>query len=212
MARTDPAAPVIAARQAREVARAGVLDSQTFLAREVLPRPLAKEGELRSWLTVVAGLRENAAENGYPPPSTLPETPWEWRAEYPDLDQFFSCYLGQSTGPRDVGGDAAASGPRDAVSAWLDETDLAEQARVLGRLRRLLLTAPDPARLDGGLTALGLDARPPRAPLAWLGTVADLIERGGGYPTSVEYRVHGGFLRADPEAGSTMTSGAGARR
>jgi hypothetical protein len=76
---TDPA-PVLAAAQARELVANGVLDSDDFIALELLPRPTGpNEHDFFGWLSTVAELCEQAADQlgGYPIAATAAQTGWE---------------------------------------------------------------------------------------------------------------------------------------
>jgi hypothetical protein len=156
---SDPAGPVIAAAQARDLIAKGVLDSDTFVALELLPRPTGlSEQDYFVWLATVAELCEQAADAGYPPSSDLPPTAWEWRQNYPVLHQLLAGYVGQ---------DLDAEVPA-AINAWATTADTVTLVRALGECNRLIASCHDRITLDSALTALGCDAERPEPPDPWL--------------------------------------------
>lgn len=169
---TDPAAPVFAAAQARELVANGVLDSDDFIALELLPRPTGpNEHDYFTWLSTVAELCEQAADQGYPIAVAAAQTGWEWRRNYPVLHQLFAGYLGQDFDTQfppgvDAGNPVVPS--LAAIDAWAVTADTVTLARALGECTRLTALDHDRATLETALGALGCDAELPEPPALWL--------------------------------------------
>lgn len=159
---SDPARPVLAAAQARELAADGVLESDSFLALEVLPRPTGHGGErdFLGWLRIVADLCDSYAAAGYPAPGPAPRTGWQWRRTFPALHQLFACYFAQEFDDEfgevnEVGGANAAPGTVDPAIA-----------------------ATDPAADDGDSDSARFGAAHAAALAAW-STTASAADQGG---------------------------------
>jgi hypothetical protein len=171
---TDPAAPVLAAAQARQLVANGVLDSDDFIALELLPRPTGpNEHDYFRWLSTVAELCEQAADQpeGYPIAATAPQTGWEWRQTYPVLHQLFAGYFGQDFDtqfPPGVDGGNPAGPALTAIDTWADTADTNTLAKALGECTRLAAMDYDRATLETALAALGCDAELPEPPALWL--------------------------------------------
>lgn len=175
---TDPAAPVLAAAQARELVANGVLDSDDFIALELLPRPTGpNEHDYFAWLKTVAALCEQAADEGYPPGPRTPWTGWEWRQHYPTLHQLFAGYLGQDFDTQfPVGDFEEPIAPFvAAIHAWAATADIATLARALGECTRLTALHLDRPTIETGLIALGCDAALPEPPDPWLRRISSYL-------------------------------------
>jgi len=192
---TDPAAPVFAAAQARELVANGVLDSDDFIALEVLPRPTGpNEHDYFGWLSTVAELCEQAADlHGYPIAVAAPQTGWEWRQTYPVLHQLFAGYFGQDFDTEFPPG-VDAGNPvvpfLAAIDAWAVTADTVTLASALGECTRLTALGHDRATLETALAALGCDAALPESPDPWLRRMGSHLQ------------LKCSRRRADPGAGS----------
>jgi hypothetical protein len=187
----DPARPVLAAAQARQLVHDGILDPGAITALQILPRPLehAAEPDFFAWLTLVAQLCEQAAAQAYPAPTPVPQTGWEWRRTFPELHQLLAGYYGQDFDGEFGPGPAShrSEVPADdmfgaqhagALAAWAATASPAATARLLGEsvwLARLDVGRP---ALTIGLTELGLCAQLQTPPQAWLELLAG---QAGGY-------------------------------
>jgi hypothetical protein len=176
---TDPAAPVLAAAQAREVIANGVLDSDDFIALEILPRPTGtNEHDYFTWLSTVAGLCEQAADEGYPGGPKVSRTAWEWRHNYPVLHQMLAGYLGQDFDtefpPNEDAGSSVAP-TIAAIDAWAATADTATLVRALGECTDLIALRYDRPTIEAALIALGCDAALPEPPDPWLRRISSYL-------------------------------------
>ncbi|HET9170878.1 MAG TPA: hypothetical protein VFN97_15680 [Actinospica sp.] len=176
---TDPAAPVLAAAQARELVANGVLDSDDFIALELLPRPTGpSEHDYFAWLKTVAELCEEAADAGYPRWPDTPPTSWEWRRNHPTLHQLFAGYLGQDFDtqfPAAEHADDPVAPFVAAIHAWAATADLVTLTRALAECTRLTALHLDRATLETALIALGCDAVLPEPADPWLRRVSSYL-------------------------------------
>jgi hypothetical protein len=192
----DPTRPVLAAAQARELAADGVLESDSFLALQILPRPIGHgaERDFLGWLRIVADLCDHYAAAGYPKPNPVPRTGWQWRRAFPHLHQLFACYLGQefdtefgASAADPAGADADPFGaPHDAaLAAWSSTASALDTGCLLGEVVQFVRLELDQARLARGLSELGLYAQPPVPPQLWAQLLAERVGRYAGFELRV---------------------------
>lgn len=194
---TDPTRPVFAAAQARELAADGVLETDSFVALQILPRPVGhgSERDFLGWLRVVADLCDRYAAAGYPAPGPAPRTGWQWRRTFPHLHQLFACYFGQEFDTEFAADTAEPTSPAAedpfgaqhaaALAVWASTASAADWGGLLGETVQFARLELDQARLAQGLSELGLYAQVPVPPQLWTQLVAERVGRYAGFELRV---------------------------
>ncbi|MFE3068416.1 contact-dependent growth inhibition system immunity protein [Streptomyces sp. NPDC059247] len=123
--------------------------------------------EIRGWLTGLADRLDASLTNGQAPPPVAPESPWEWRARFPELAQLLGGWFTQDM-PGEFGDHESA------LADYLDGTDPGLTAQLTGELHDLLALGLDEDGLALALVTLGAEVEPPLpyTPAAWLATLA----------------------------------------
>lgn len=126
------------------------------------------EGEIQQWLLLLADHIKRSVEEGrVPPPVALPETHWEWRARFPELNQFLGGWFSQDMPDEFDDHDTA-------VGDYAGSTAPTVVARLVGELRELLALELDEVDYAVAVAELGTEVDPPAtySPSGWLSVTA----------------------------------------
>ncbi|MFD7097837.1 contact-dependent growth inhibition system immunity protein [Streptomyces xanthophaeus] len=127
------------------------------------------EDGIQAWLLLLADHIKLSIEEGrVPPPTTLPDTHWEWHARFPELGQFLGGWFSQDM-PDEFEDHAAA------VTDYAASTAPTLVARLVGEIHELLALTLEEVDYAIAVAELGMEVSPPSpyTPSAWLTILAD---------------------------------------
>ncbi|MER8083999.1 contact-dependent growth inhibition system immunity protein [Streptomyces sp. NPDC058316] len=128
------------------------------------------EPDIQDWLLLLADHLKQSVESGDVPPTTEPQTHWEWHARFPELAQFLGGWFSQDM-PDEFAEHEAA------VRDYATTTDPHLVARAVGELHELLTLGLNEADYALAVAELGMEVDPPTPYSAsgWLAMVADRL-------------------------------------